>query len=237
MELGNLPSGHSRGEYGIDRSGVACIRFTDLMTMCGIDSYGRLDDDVEKRMNAAGYATNDLVLTDRGLEWFDPEPDGRLLLRTRAYWWGDDDDPEADKPNLEIPALGLEVRWYKYMMRDAYANQPFDLGLVEACEHLLKPVTRLLWAYVDRPLRWPLAWSHEPGSGMWVCRVADPRADLTRVMYTNGFITVDEDAELPYMAEMISEDGMFHTVDSFTSLDKAKTWCGLHTVEWMGMIA
>lgn len=39
------------------------------------------------------------------------------------YWWGEEDAPEANRPNLHHFASGLEVRWYKYPLRDSYASR------------------------------------------------------------------------------------------------------------------
>lgn len=39
----------------------------------------------------------------------DPEIAG---LTWRPYWWGDEEDPEATKPNLEHGDVA--IRWYKY---------------------------------------------------------------------------------------------------------------------------
>lgn len=32
----------------------------------------------------------------------------------RPYWWGDEDSPEAEKPNLKFDFSPQEIRWYKY---------------------------------------------------------------------------------------------------------------------------
>ena len=49
---------------------------------------------------------NDLA---SGIEW-------------HAYWWGQDDDPEAARANLIFD--GLNVRWYKYPGRGESVDRP-----------------------------------------------------------------------------------------------------------------
>jgi hypothetical protein len=44
------------------------------------------------------------------------EPDhGIAGLVIRRYWWGDEDEPAAELPHIEL--CGLQFRWYKYYGR------------------------------------------------------------------------------------------------------------------------
>lgn len=51
----------------------------------------------------------------------------------RPYYWGDDEE-EAEKPNFECKELGLEIKWYKYPLRDAYSNIPFTEEIMKKLE-------------------------------------------------------------------------------------------------------
>ena len=113
MEIGNAIFGHSRGACPLDRGELEGVLVSGLARL-GYDSYG-------------------LPLT-RGYE--PPEHDD--LFRVRPYWWGDDDDVRATLPNLEIPSADIEIRWYKYALRDAYANREIDvdeLATILDCRH------------------------------------------------------------------------------------------------------
>jgi hypothetical protein len=50
------------------------------------------------------------------------------------YWWGDEDAPEAARPNFRHPPSGIEVRWYKYIGRGMSADrgQPDDWAAIVA---------------------------------------------------------------------------------------------------------
>ncbi len=41
-------------------------------------------------------------------------------IEWHAYWWGDDDAPEVERPNLTFG--GLAIRWYKYPGRGQSAD-------------------------------------------------------------------------------------------------------------------
>jgi hypothetical protein len=45
------------------------------------------------------------------------------LFELHGYWWGDEDDPRASRPNFTYKPLGYELMWYKHPLRDSYANQ------------------------------------------------------------------------------------------------------------------
>jgi len=60
--------------------------------------------------NGAGY----------GVEWDND------VFEMHQYWWGDEEAPEAGRPNFRHKASGYEARWYKYPWRDSYCNQDLD---------------------------------------------------------------------------------------------------------------
>lgn len=95
MELGNLLFGHSRGEYELDRGRFQDI-FEKFLYRIGSDVYG--------------YGPND------------ENPYETKLFVLRPYYWGEDEE-FGNLPNFVYKPLGLEIRWYKYALRDAYCNQ------------------------------------------------------------------------------------------------------------------
>lgn len=108
MEIGNMLFGHSRGRYPIDR-GKYQDRFCEMLYYAGYDNYGCQDKD-----NVSSH------------------------FIVRPYWWGDGEDPDANLPNFECKELGLEIRWYKYALRDSYSNIPFTDELMEKLEDMVK---------------------------------------------------------------------------------------------------
>ena len=108
LEIGNLLFGHSRGEWPVPRGA-----FQDLFA----EFLGQIDSD--------GYGcyyggTSGLKRNERG-----GAENGTFAVN--PYYWGEDDD-EAEKPNFIFKPDGLEIRWYKYPMRDAYANEEITLA-------------------------------------------------------------------------------------------------------------
>ncbi|MBT1162803.1 hypothetical protein [Bifidobacterium sp. SO1] len=238
MELGNLLFGHSRGAYEVDRSGEPCDLLEWLMTGLGLGGDGRLDEDVRRRMGRIGFEPDWLVETDRGLDVHDPRS-GVLLLRTRAYWWGDGDDPESALPNLEIPALGFSLDWYKYMFRDSYSNLPLTLGLVNRMYGLLMPVLAEMIPFAPYPVKADCEWT----AGNRMMRVGDELQPIlldcravspnVRPEYDHGFIRDNAgDGRHPFFARMMNRNERFIFEEFFDSLDEAKSWCERRMIEW-----
>ncbi len=119
MELGNMAFGHSRGEFEVPRG----------------DGY---EEEIERLFAVIceprkrnGYAT----------------PFENETFVIRSYWWGDclchDDSEEplptcqAHWPNFAHKPSGYELRWYKYPLRDSYANKKLTLAefaaLIDSC--------------------------------------------------------------------------------------------------------
>ena len=97
MELGNIMFGHSRGEYWIEEREAFQEPFLEFLEEIGCDGFGW-----SKKRGAVKTETDKYII--------------------RPYYWGEDDDT-AVLPNFVYKPTGLEIRWYKYPMRDAYSNQ------------------------------------------------------------------------------------------------------------------
>jgi hypothetical protein len=109
MELGNLLFGHSRGEFPIER----------------IDEFEEpLFKLIEKINGESTCYTN---------------PYKNNVFVIRPYWWGECDcgaldyEPHTDScslilPNFEHFKSDLKVMWYKYPLRDSYANREITLN-------------------------------------------------------------------------------------------------------------
>ena len=101
-ELGNLAFGHSRGDYRVPRD----------------DAY----EDAAERLRNAVIAHDPLA---GGISSYWPTFENPTFA-TRPYWWGDETAPEASLPNLivkEGPHAGYALSFYKYPLRDSYANK------------------------------------------------------------------------------------------------------------------
>lgn len=121
MELGNLLFGHSRGSYEFpDRDIVDSHAWQLILELTDSDGYMFTEDEGHK--NSRGGYEDDVVAM-------------------RPYWWGDSDDPEANKPNLVYKPTGFEIMWYKYPFRDSYMNQ--DLTYDEVIDVFMNIVTHL----------------------------------------------------------------------------------------------
>lgn len=105
MELGNLIFGHSRGAYELPRDWDN--KFYEIIDTFGLSYQGHpFHDPYDKtvKVNERGGITT-------------------AKFEINPYWWGLDDDPEKERPNFLYYPTGYEIRWYKYPLRDAYANQ------------------------------------------------------------------------------------------------------------------
>lgn len=95
MELGNLLFGYSRGVYHIEPRMEYQSAFYEFLEANGFDGYGHPAD-------KSDHYENDVFVI-------------------RPYYWGEDEEI-ARLPNFLYKPTGLEIRWYKYPMRDAYAS-------------------------------------------------------------------------------------------------------------------
>lgn len=122
IEIGNLLFGHSRGAYPLQR-GALQDAFAQFLLMLNSDGYGYYEGGIPNlKANGRGGAENETFLVN-------------------PYYWGEDDD-EAEKPNFVFKPDGLEIRWYKYPMRDAYSNEEISLermkDVIDACLESVK---------------------------------------------------------------------------------------------------
>lgn len=105
MELGNMIFGHSRGEWPIPRTDAYSGPLFVALEALGLDGYG-----APKRRPTDG---NWAYKSD--------------TVEIHPYCWCDGEScPQCgtgEQPNFKHFPSGLEVRWYKYPLRDAYANR------------------------------------------------------------------------------------------------------------------
>lgn len=64
-------------------------------------------------------------------EWDRYADPGLPGVEYHSYWWGDEDAPEAERPNLSF-GDGVEVRWYKYPGRGSTVNK--KMSAADWCE-------------------------------------------------------------------------------------------------------
>lgn len=114
MELGNLLFGNSRGVYLVEPREDYQDAFCKFLEHNGFDYYG-------------------IHGKERTFE--------NDTFVVRAYYWGEDEDIAA-LPNFVYKPTGLEIKWYKYPMRDAYSNQDIDIEtfktILTICEASIK---------------------------------------------------------------------------------------------------
>lgn len=233
--------------FPVNRSSRAAGDLMTLMAELGLSAYGRLDEDLAHKMRYSAHITHivNTVLNEtvRGVDLVDPV-DGALLMRTRAYWWGDcdtsEDRAEMDAPNLEVPSLGFALEWYKYALRDSYTSMPLTDGLIEDIRSIMRPVLDLLWPFVPHPQDVPLEWTdYESPRKMTIhgddyhvvssC-VAKDRSIIPKTSYDHGIITMDENGytwNKECEAFMFSNDETFITSCCFDEgrIADAKAWC------------
>lgn len=124
MELGNMIFGNSRGEHEIDR-GYQSAFYHEVLEKMGFDGCGYPEDELPP-----GWTQEGNVRENEDFAIF-------------PYYWGDctcGEDLKEDgvctpdcllnKPNMVVKPLGVEIQWYKYPLRDAYCNKPFDSKLL-----------------------------------------------------------------------------------------------------------
>lgn len=115
IELGNLLFGNSRGAYAVVPREDYQELFVDFLEKNGFDMYGHRNDQQEDRFE------NEVFIV-------------------RPYYWGEDEEIAA-LPNFVYKPTDLEIKWYKYPMRDAYCNQDVsaeDFGaILQKCSESL----------------------------------------------------------------------------------------------------
>jgi hypothetical protein len=119
MELGNMLFGNSRGDFAVDR-GLQDL-FVDALKRAGFDDRGfrhgwESDRPAPPPYNEQATATHHFVIQPYVMD----ELDNAVIC-----------------PNFFDRVTGLKLRWYKYVLRDSYAN--YDLT-----EEMLVPILQRL---------------------------------------------------------------------------------------------
>ena len=116
FEMGNLLFGHSRGEYCVEPRGDYQEIFQEFLFENGFDGYGRLEGSDEPEFE------NDTFII-------------------RPYYWGED-EKEQILPNFVYKPTGVEIKWYKYPMRDAYCNKDISVEqfkrIIDECKESMQ---------------------------------------------------------------------------------------------------
>ena len=119
MEIGNLLFGNSRGIFPLDREELQ-ETFWEFLVKSRLDSYGRPEKD--SPFISYYIQDEDYIETDK------------FILR--PYYWGED-EVIAMLPNFVYKPENIEISWYKYPLRDSYANVKISKEklkeILEAC--------------------------------------------------------------------------------------------------------
>lgn len=129
LEMGNLLFGHSRGAFSIDRE-VYEPMFQRFLDEAGFDFYGIPCDETPNRS---------LVIRTSG-SMVEAENDTFII---RPYYWGED-EKISNLPNFVYKPKGIEIRWYKYALRNAYCSHNLSVKeFGEMLEECLRSLKRL----------------------------------------------------------------------------------------------
>ena len=139
MEIGNLLFGNSRGNFPVER-GDFQQAFWDFLESCGFDSYGHIEDDeLEKNLQTVmGDVVKNINNEDytEHMHFFEND-----VFIIRPYWWGESQNI-AELSNFEFKPTNYQLKWYKYPLRDSYANQELTLEqfkeMLEKCKQSIK---------------------------------------------------------------------------------------------------
>lgn len=119
MEIGNMifayhvPRGETKGNF---ERGDWSIQFLDRIDCDGYGFYKQFKDEDDPLRNERGGITTE-------------------LFEINPYYCGKNDD-EFDLPNFIFKPSNYSLMWYKYPLRDSYANQ--ELTFSEFSEMLKK---------------------------------------------------------------------------------------------------
>lgn len=109
IELGNLIFGNSRGLIPLERDEWQDV-IVDALESCGFDGYGHIEDQRLKRfIDCSMFCehVSHVVIGD---------------YEIMPYYWGNDENIAA-YDNFIDHKHNLSVQWYKYPLRDSYANR------------------------------------------------------------------------------------------------------------------
>jgi hypothetical protein len=138
MELGNLIFGNSRGTYRVDRDWQN--DFCEFLYECGFDSRGDLK--IENDYLADNIINLSEHLSGHKYPLFN---NGTFLVF--GYYWGDDEALSKISNFIYLPS-GYELSWYKYALRDSYANQNLSkkdfLNILDECRKSIPLLTNVI---------------------------------------------------------------------------------------------
>ena len=137
MELGNIIFGNSRGLYHVTPREEYQNVFCEFLHANGFDMYGY----------KAGHKSREY-------------DNGTFVIR--PYYWGEDEEIAA-LPNFEFKPTGLQIKWYKYPMRDAYSNMDISVEemkyiLAGCAASLRKPVRGERANFIGEPCDDGIVW-------------------------------------------------------------------------------
>lgn len=140
IELGNLAFGHSRGLFHVERRDFERV-FRETFLPMGFDGYGNYGYDADgNRIENAPHRDCVKKRPNKRRD-FGFENDTFIL---RPYYWGGN-SRAARRPNFVFKPTGYQLKWYKYPLRDAYANMNLTLAdfaemLKRCAESVVQPV-------------------------------------------------------------------------------------------------
>lgn len=123
IELGNMAFGHSRGLFHVERGDFERV-FRETLLALGFDGYGHYGYDRDgNRIEDAPHRDCVKKYPNKRHD-FGFENDTFIL---RQYYWGGN-SRAARRPNFVFKPTGFQLKWYKYPLRDAYANMNLSLA-------------------------------------------------------------------------------------------------------------
>ena len=123
IELGNSLFGHSRGLFHVERGDFERV-FRETLLAMGFDGYGHYGYDRDgNRIEDAPHRDCVKKYPNKRRD-FGFENDTFIL---RPYYWGGN-SRAARRPNFVFKPTGYQLKWYKYPLRDAYANRNLALA-------------------------------------------------------------------------------------------------------------
>lgn len=114
LELGNLFFGNSRGIFSVPREWQ--VKMLKCMEEMKFDSEGFYEGILKDNLTPRGGFENDVFVLN-------------------PYYWGEDESIAAE-PNFIYKPTQYKLDWYKYPLRDSYANQ--DISFSKFAEILNK---------------------------------------------------------------------------------------------------
>lgn len=128
IEMGNLLFGHSCGAFSIDRGEYEPM-FQRFLEKAGFDSYGTLCNEAAGHNTFVIHSSSDTVKVENN------------TFSVRPYYWGENKEIMT-LPNFVYKPKGIEIRWYKYALRDTYCSHNLSVKefgeMLDACLRSLR---------------------------------------------------------------------------------------------------